>query len=155
MIRLGRVVGLPIALEGCMVGRVEQTVLTGDGRRLRGLVVRHGLGIARWVAVGQIALLGRVAVVLKSRPGKLPQGANFTLSSVKDSAGLNLGRVMDAYLNPATLQVEALEISLGLVEELTLGRFLVRDYVVQSLPGEVGQVLVPCGCVLERMNEGK
>ena len=48
MIRLGSLVGLPAALEGRMVGRVEQTVLTGDGRYLRGLVIRHGMGGAKW-----------------------------------------------------------------------------------------------------------
>lgn len=149
MIRLGSVVGLPAALNGRMVGRVEQAVLTPDGRSLRGLVLRHGLGGARWAEAGSIGVLGQVAVVLLEKPGKPPRQADFLLTSVKDSAGLNLGRVTDVYINPETLQVTALEISLGLVEELRLGRMLVRRFAVCPTPEEPGQVLIPCGCVLE------
>lgn len=151
MIRLGSLVGLPAALDGQMVGRVEQTVLARDGHSLRGLVVRHGLGGAKWVDAAHIRVLGDVSVILSARPGRLPRDADFTLTSVKDTGGLNLGRVMDAYVNPATFQVTALEISLGLVEELTLGRMLARSFVVRPLPEEPGQVLIPCGCTLERI----
>lgn len=150
MTRLGSIVGLPAALNGRMVGRVEQTVLTPDGHALRGLVVRHGLGGARWVDAESIAVMGNVSVILKCKPTHLPRDADFTLSGVKDTGGLNLGRVTDAYVNPDTLQVTALEISLGLVEEITLGRMLVRQFVV--CPDEPGQVLIPCGCTLERLH---
>lgn len=151
MIRLGGVVGLPVALEGRMVGRVEQTVLSPDGRSLRGLVLRHGFSGARWAGTESIGVLGQVAVVLRQKPCKLPASADFLLTSVKDSAGLNLGRVTDAYIDPDTLRVTALEISLGLVEDISLGRMLARSYVVRPTPGEPGQVMIPCGCTLERM----
>lgn len=151
MIRLGSIVGLPAALDGRMVGRVEQTVLTHDGHALRGLVVRHGLGGARWVDAAHIAVLGNVSVILACKPGRLPVDADFILTSVKDTAGLNLGRVTDAYVNPATMQITALEVSLGLVEEITLGRMLARHFVVRPTPDEPGQVLIPCGCALERI----
>ena len=152
MTRLGSIVGLPAALNGRMVGRVEQTVLTPDGHALRGLVVRHGLGGARWVDAESIAVLGDVSVILSCKPARLPRDADFTLTSVKDTGGLNLGWVTDAYVNPATMQVTALEISLGLVEELTLGRMLTRQFVVHPQPDEPGQVLIPCGCTLERLH---
>ena len=60
MIRLGSLVGFPAVLEGRMVGRVEQTVLTQDGRSLRGLVIRHGMGSAKWAGCERICLLGEV-----------------------------------------------------------------------------------------------
>lgn len=151
MIRLGGVVGLPAALEGRMIGRVEQAVLSPDGRSLRGLVLRHGLSGARWAGAESIGVLGQVAVVLRDKPCKLPPHADFLLTSVKDSAGLNLGRVTDAYVNPETLRVMALEISLGLVEDICLGRMLARSYVVRPTPDEPGQVMIPCGCTLERL----
>ena len=56
----------------------------------------------------------------------------------------------DVFLNPETRRVTALEVSLGLVEELRHGRSLIRDFVVQPVPREPGQVLVPCGFVLEQ-----
>lgn len=152
MIRLGSLVGLPAALEGRMVGRVEQTVLTPDGHALRGLVIRHGFGGARWADTDSIRVLGNVSVILACKPRRLPRDADFTLTSVKDTGGLNLGRVTDAYVNAATFQVTALEISLGLVEELTCGRMLARSFVVQPAPGEPGQVLIPCGCTLEKLH---
>lgn len=135
-----------------MVGRVEQTVLTPDGRSLRGVVVRRGLGSARWVDAAHIAVLGDVSVILDRKPTRLPADASFILTGVKDTGGLNLGRVTDVYVDPVTLQVTALEITLGLVEEFTLGRMLARQFVVQPQPGEPGQVLIPCGCVLERLH---
>lgn len=155
MIRLGTVTGLPVVLSGRMMGRVEQTVLTPDGHTLRGLVVRHGLGGAKWVDSGCIRVLGDVSVIISDKPGHLPKDADFTLSSVKDTGGLNLGRVTDVYLNPQTFQVTALEITLGLMEEWTCGRMLARDFVVRPAPQEPGQVLIPCGCALERTNRDR
>ena len=150
MIRLGSLVGLPAALEGRMVGRVEQTVLTSDGRYLRGLVIRHGMGGAKWAGRESICLLGEVSVILLARPGRMPEGADFTLTGVKDSDGLNLGRVTDAYVNPRTFRVVALEISLGLVEELTCGRMLARSFAVSPAPVAPGQVILPGEGLLER-----
>lgn len=152
MIRLGSLVGLPAALDGRMVGRVEQTILTPDGHALRGVIIRHGLGGARWAEASSIRVLGDVSVILARKPRHLPRDADFTLTSVKDTSGLNLGRVTDAYVNAATFQVAALEISLGLVEELTCGRMLARSFVVRPAPGEPGQVLIPCGCTLEKLH---
>lgn len=150
MIRLGSVVGLPVILEGEMVGRVEQTVLTPDGRSLRGLVVRQGMGGARWIRQESIRVMGDVSVIIGEKPGRLPKDAGFALTSVKDTGGLNLGRVTDVYLYPQSFRVAAIEISLGLWEEWTLGRMLARQFVVRPAPEEPGQVLIPCGCVLER-----
>lgn len=153
MIRLGGVVGLPAALEGRMIGRVEQTVLSPDGRSLRGLVLRHGLSSARWAGAESIGVLGQVAVVLRDRPTRPPRHSDLLLTSVKDSAGLNLGRVTDVFIHPETLRVTALEVSLGLVEEVCLGRMLARRFVLRPTPEEPGQVLIPCGCVLEPVRQ--
>lgn len=150
MIRLGTVTGLPVVLSGRMMGRVEQTVLTSDGHSLRGLVVRHGIGGAKWVDSGRIRVLGDVSVIISDKPDRLPKDADFSLTSVKDTGGLNLGRVTDVYLNPQTFQVTALEITLGLVEEMTCGRMLAREFVVRPAPQEPGQVLIPCGLALEK-----
>ena len=150
MIRLGSLVWFPAVLEGRMVGRVEQTVLTQDGRSLRGLVIRHGMGSAKWAGCERICLLGEVSVILRGRPGRMPEGAGFALQRVKDADGLILGVVTDAYVNPCTFRVTALEISLGLVEELTCGRMLARAFAVSPVPGEPGQVILPRGSLLER-----
>ena len=73
MIRLGGVTGLPVVCAGQLTGRVEQTVLTQDGRRLRGLVVRRGFGGARWLPVEDVQVMGQVTVIAARKPGKLPR----------------------------------------------------------------------------------
>ena len=145
-IRLNSVLGLPVILRGRMVGRVERAVVTMDGRALRGLAIRRGLGGARWVDARDIAVLGEVSVIIDSEPTRLPHDADFFLRMVKDTAGMTLGWVTDVFLNPDTLHVTALELTLGLMEELLGGRLIARNWTV--VPG-TNQVLVPCGCVLE------
>lgn len=150
MIRLGSVTGLPVVCAGRMLGRVEQAVLTPDGRMLRGLVVRRGFGGARWLGTEDISVLGQVTVIAARIPRRMPRDVSFTLGCVRDTAGLDLGRVTDAYLSPDTCRVTALEITLGPLEELRCGRMLAREFSVCPAPGEPGQVLIPTGCVLER-----
>ena len=145
-IRLNGVLGLPVILRGRMIGRVERAVVTADGRSLRGLAIRRGLGSAKWVEARQIVVLGEVSVVIDDSPARLPHDADFFLRSVKDTGGMTLGWVTDVFLNPATYRVTGLELTLGLIEELLGGRLIARSWTV--VPG-TGQVLVPCGCVLE------
>ena len=138
---------------GKLQGRVEQAVLNPEGRSLRGLVVRRGFGGARWLAAEDILVLGEVSVIALRRPGRIPRDAAFNLGCVRDTAGLDLGRVTDVYLQPDTRRVAALEITLGPMEELRCGRMLARDFAVHPAPGEPGQVLIPTGCALERIRE--
>ncbi len=148
-VRLGQVIGLPVVLHGRMIGRVEQTWLTEDGRHLRGLVMRRGLGAARWSPWEDVLALGEVSVILRREPGKPPKGGGDGLHAVKDTGGMNLGRVTDVYVSRVTGRVTALEISLGLIEELTCGRVVARTFAVRPTPAEPGLVLIPCGCAVE------
>ncbi len=153
--RLSSLAGLPVVREGRLRGRVEQAVLCPDGRTVRGLTMRHGLGGARWVDAADIAVLGDVSVIVKRKPGRLPENASYALRTVKDTAGLCLGRVTDAWIDPDTLRVEALEITLGLVEALTCGPLTLRDFRACPISPEEGQVMVPSGAALTRPNSKK
>ena len=141
-IRLGRVLGLPAIFGERCVGHVERAALDREGRRLTGLVLRRGLGGARWISREDVGVLGDVSVVLKSAPGRPPRDADFTLRAVKDESGLTLGRVTDVWLSPETLEITALEVTLGPTEDLLRGRLRVQEWAVQ--PGENGaaQVLI-------------
>ena len=145
-VRLNSVLGLPVILRGRMVGRVERAVVTADGRSLRGLAIRRGLGGAKWIDCGKIVVLGEVSVIVDDIPARLPGDADFALRTVKDTGGMPLGWVTDVFLNPATYRVTGLELSLGLMEELLGGRLIARSWTV--IPG-TEQVLVPCGYALE------
>lgn len=142
-IRMGRVLGLPVVHGERLVGHVERCVLDAAGKSLRGLVIRRGLGGAKWVGREGVGVLGDVSVILTQAPARPPRDADFSLRLVKDEGGLTLGRVTDVWLSPESLSVTALEITLGLAEELRSGRLRVCDWVV--LPGEDGdaQVLIP------------
>ena len=140
--RLIRVLGLPAILGERQVGRVERAALDPQGRRLQGMLIRRGLGSARWVSRESVSVLGNVSVVLRSAPVRPPREGCFSPGRVTDESGLNLGRVTDAWLSPETLCVTALEVSLGPCEDLTRGRLRVRDWAVQTGPGGESQVLI-------------
>ena len=145
-IRLNSVLGLPVILRGRIIGCVERAVITADGRGLRGLMIRRGLGGAKWIGSERITVLGEVSVIVDGDPVRLPHDADFDLGMVKDTAGMALGWVTDVFLNPVTYRVTGLELTLGLMEELLGGRLIARSWTV--IPG-TDEVLVPCGYVLE------
>ena len=141
-VRLGRILGLPAVCGERVVGHVERAVPDEEGHRLIGLVIRRGLGSAKWANRSAITVLGDVSVILGARPGRVPKGSDTVLGAVKDESGLALGRVTDLWISPETFDITALEITLGLLEDLRSGRRTIRQWTVQS--GEEGaHVLIP------------
>ena len=141
-VRLGRILGLPAICGERVVGHVERAIPDEEGRHLNGLIIRRGLGGAKWAGRSTITVLGDVSVILGEKPGRVPKGSDAALGAVKDESGLALGRVTDLWISPETFDITALEITLGLVEDLRSGRRTVRQWTVH--PGEEGmQVLIP------------
>ena len=140
--RLGRILGLPAVCGERVVGHVERAVPDETGQHVRGFIIRRGLGGAKWADRSAITVLGEVSVILKEKPGRVPKGSEAAWSAVKDEGGLTLGRVTDLWISRDALDITALEVTLGLLEDLTTGRRTVRHWTVQ--PGEDGmQVLIP------------
>ena len=127
-------IGLPVIRGGKTVGMLEQAILEESGRKLRGIIVREGIGGAKWVDVEDIRTIGGVSVLISGDLKKPPKEAGFRLGRVQDTSGLRLGTVTDALLNPDTLEVEALEISNGPVDDLLYGRWLASDFVLRQPP---------------------
>ncbi len=141
-IRVGRILGLPAIHGEKVVGHVEKAIPDGEGRHVQGFIIRRGLGGAKWIPVGNIAVLGDVSVILRERPGRVPRCCGEKLTSVKDEGGLTLGRVTDWWISPDGRDITALEVTLGLLEDLRSGRRTVRSWSVR--PGEDGPtVLIP------------
>ena len=140
--RLGRILGLPAVFGERVVGHVERAVPDETGQQVMGFVIRRGLGGAKWADRSAVSVLGDVSVVLGEKPGRVPKGRDACLSAVKDEGGLTLGRVTDWWICKDELRITALEVTLGLLEDLTSGRRRVQKWTVQS--GEDGmQVLIP------------
>ena len=125
-------IGLPVIRGGKTVGLLEQAVLEESGKKLRGIVVREGIGGAKWVDRENIQTIGGVSVLISGNLKKPPKEAGFRLGRVQDTTGLRLGTVTDALINPETLEVEALEISNGPLDDLLHGRWLANDFVLRK-----------------------
>ena len=125
-------IGLPVIRGGKTVGLLEQAVLEESGKKLRGIIVREGIGGAKWVECGNIQTIGGVSVLVSGELKKLPKEAGFHLGRVQDTTGLRLGTVTDALINTETLEVEALEISNGPVDDLLHGRWLAKEFVLRK-----------------------
>lgn len=140
--RLGRILGLPAVCGERVVGHVERAIPDEAGQRLRGFIIRRGLGSAKWAPSSTVLVLGDVSVILREKPGRVPKGSDVALNAVKDEGGLTLGRVTDLWISRDALDITALEVTLGLLEDITRGRRTVRHWAVQN--GEEGlQVFIP------------
>ena len=139
-----------MVLNGRVIGCVEQSVLSNDGKQLRGLTVRKGFGSAKWIPCASVCVLGDAAVIADHAPERMPRDCHFALGIVFDAEGLPMGCVTDVYISRRTMTVQALEISLGPIETLRRGRYIVRSFSVGNASDRPGAVLIPCGCVLER-----
>ena len=134
-------IGLPVIVDGKTIGSVMRGVLNEDGRALRGIVIRGGLRGARWLPREQIHLVGKISVICKGKPERVPKEAGYRLFRVTDADGTRLGMVTDALFHEETLRVAALEISSGPVDDLTDGRWYATSFHVQPC-GETGHVTV-------------
>lgn len=141
-VRLGRILGLPAICGGRVVGHVERAVPDEEGRQVTGFIVRRGLGSARWADRSTVRVVGDVSVILGEKPGRVPKGCGLAITAVKDESGLTLGRVTDWWITRDGLDITALEITLGPLEDMLTGRRRVAQWAVQ--PGEDGAtVLIP------------
>lgn len=141
-VRLGRIVGLPAVCGERVVGHVERAVPDETGQHVLGFIIRRGLGSAKWADHSAVSVLGDVSVILRQCPGRVPKGSDAVLSAVKDEGGLTLGRVTDWWISRDSLDITALEVTLGLLADITSGRRTVQRWTVK--PGEDGlTVLIP------------
>lgn len=141
-IRAARLLGLPAVMGARVLGRVEKAVPEASGKALKGLLIRRGLGSARWISRESVGVLGDVSVVVRRTPVRPPRDPARALSVVKDEGGLTLGRVTDMWLDPESFAITALEITLGPLEDLRCGRLCVRHWTVQPGDDGIPQVLL-------------
>ncbi|MBR3763467.1 MAG: PRC-barrel domain-containing protein [Clostridia bacterium] len=140
--RLLRILGLPVILGQKRIGHVERVALDEQGKQVRGVVIRRGMGPRRWVGREGVQVLGDVSLVLQQTPGRLPPDVQDAPHRVTDESGLTLGRVTDAWLRADTLDVAALEVTLGPCEDLLRGRLRIHGWAIQPAPDGTLQVVI-------------
>ena len=108
---LQRLIGMPVVLRDCRIGFVERAFADPSLRRLEGVVIRRGLGSARWLRGSQILLAGRTCLLADGTPARMPRIADETVRHAYLVTGEYAGVVSDVVLDAETLLAGALEIS--------------------------------------------
>lgn len=141
LIGLNRMIGMPVIWQDRQLGCVERAVPDMDARRLDGLVVRKGIGWARWIRGDDVLLVGKSCVLLKRQPERRAPKATSEMRRVFLTTGECAGEVTDAILHSSSLLLAALEVSQGPFYRL-MGRcgYAMRFHLSGS--GEGGQVVI-------------
>lgn len=125
---LNRVIGMPVILRDKCVGYVERAVPDPFYRRLEGMVVRKGIGLARWLPQADIRLIGRECVLAAAGPYSMPKQKEWHGVQAFLPTGQWTGMVSDAVLEGGSLCLVALEISKGPLYSLLGLRAYARHY---------------------------
>lgn len=139
---LNRLTGLPVIWRDRQLGYVERAVANVNSMRLDGVVVRRGIGSARWAPADGILLAGRQSVVLSRQPVKMPQQQAEQIRRAVLTSGCCVGEVSDVVICGDTLRIAGLEVSQGPVYRL-LGRRAYTPSCRLNAYGEPGEVVVP------------
>ncbi len=137
MKNLRLLVGMPVICEGRKLGRVVQAQVSGELTRMTGLFVDAGLKGTRFIPAEDVNVLGDVAVLVRSagRRGVRAQCGYPRRALAPD--GKRLGAICGAGVNEESLNVEALELSVGWLEDMLTGRRRVSRFTVNQPGGEV------------------
>lgn len=140
---LNRLVGLPVVMQGKQIGSVERAVADEQAQRLEGIVLRHGLGAARWIPLAGIQWLGESCIAVKQQPCAMPRQLPLPQNLVYLTSGKLLGQTADLILCSTSFRIVALEICAGPLYRLLGKSSYVREYQVQVEKGGVmvGQLL--------------
>lgn len=134
---LNRMIGLPAVLDGKSCGSVERAVMDARMRRLRGVVIRRGLGGARWAGASALELIGHSCVLLRQPPSRPPKLKDDGGAMAYSTGGDPIGEVTDALLRGDTLRLVALEVSAGPLYRLMGRSAYATDYQARHQQGAV------------------
>ena len=110
---LNRIAGMPVIWQDRQIGCVERAIADASARRLRGLVIRKGIGLARWLPSSSVRLVGRTCVLAGAKPEPLPDGLTDSALQAYLTTGERAGLVSNALFSGLTLRLVALEVTPG------------------------------------------
>lgn len=132
LVSLNRLRGMPVIWQARSVGQVERAVADVRSRMLEGLVVRRGIGTARWCPRWDVLLVGERCVLLHHKPGGLPEGDLPEMGQAFLADGGCAGEVTDMLICAQNLRLAALEICSGPFYRLMGKRGYAVDFCVDS-----------------------
>lgn len=138
---LNQLTGLPVVWQGKVAGHVDHGVIDPQSSRLKGLIVRHGLGAAKWVPSQGIEWIGRDCILSRMRPAAQPESLPSAFRRIYLTNGSLLGQVTDVLLRLENHRVVALEVSESLTERLLGRRRYAVEYRLQTDGREAGKAI--------------
>lgn len=140
---LNRLVGMPVIWQDQNLGSVERCVTDPQARRLRGVIIRRGIGMARWIPSEAVTLVGESCVLVRQKPESIPDELPEEMNEVYLTSGEKVGHVSDGVLDGLTLRLKALEVSSGLFYQLMGETAYVMRYHVFPSRDRQGRVVAP------------
>ena len=126
---------------GRALGSVERVVLDENAARLFGLIVRRGIGGAKWFPRRRVKLLGHSCVLVEGDGERPPKELPEQPGRVTDTSGLTLGTVTDALICEKSMSVAALEVSFGTLYRLMGQSAYALEYQIRREEGGVTVVV--------------
>lgn len=137
MRKLRVLIGMPVVVNNRRIGRVIQAELSADLRQLDGLWIDAGLRGTRFLSSDSLGMLGKVAVMADDM-GKRRRCKSISLfRRAVSTDGRRLGAITGAEIDELSFNVEALELSCGLWDDLLYGRARIRNFTLNRENGDV------------------
>lgn len=134
--------GLPVIWQDRQIGFVERSVPDSDAKHLQGLIIRKGLGAAKWAPSRAISLIGKRCVLLSSKPVSMPKQPIPQLKLAYLTSGERVGPITDGLLHRGSFRLVALEISPGTLQRLHGQSAYAQEYHVLREGLRQGQAMV-------------
>jgi len=122
MRKLRNLIGMPVVLGGRKIGRLVQAELSSDMSELSGIWVDCGLRGTRRIPAENLEMIGRKAVSVDSRGERRRCKTGFAIRRAVSTDGRRIGAITGAEIDELTFRVQALELSMGLWDDLCSGR---------------------------------
>lgn len=150
---LNHLVGLPVVFQGEQIGQVERCVADKSSAYLQGLIIRQGLGGAKWVPSHLLETLGRRCVIIRGQPEAMPGRFAGEPKLLYLTNGQLAGEITDVVLADQSLRVVALEVSAGLLQRLTGQRQYATEYHIRRTGSRCGEAVASGLISWVEMNE--
>ena len=137
MRKIRNLIGMPVICRRQKIGRLVQAELSPDLKQLEGIWVDRGLRGTRYIPAEHVGTIGQVAVLADNRGKRRRCSTSPLLYRAVTTDGLRIGAVVGAEIDELSFLVGALEVTLGLWDDLYAGRLRAERYTADPERREV------------------